>query len=170
MLIILLIVSIVAAAALVLVWLNRQANRMNEFFLAAATAYFLFDDLSARRAALLVAVTAVGQARTRVIAVLRSVEQMPDTLVTLFVSAAGLDNPELSGKSFVDLAATIRSRAGQLLADVSQFNGNLVELRQELFLEAPQYERALGGFTTTDPTVFPKLKPEGMERIYKFFS
>jgi hypothetical protein len=162
------LVLIVAAAWR---WLSKGARLVNEYFLAAATSYFLFDDPHARLAAVVAGLTNAGEARDAVVAVLMAIEQMPDTMALLFIAAAPTNDPVLSGTSVQDLARIIRMRAGHVRSDMARSaDTSLVTLRQQLFQKRPEYEHALGGVTKVNPHVFSRLRAEGFQRIVAMYT
>ena len=144
---------------------------MNEYLLAAATSYFIFEDARARLAAVVSGLTNAGDARDSVVAVLLAIEQMPDTMALLFLSATDSGRePIPSGTSTREWASAIRTRAGHIRSDMSRLaDVRLVTLRQQLFKEAPDYEHALGGVTKSNPRDLFSVatrRPETHHRLF----
>ena len=139
---------------------------MDEYFLAAASSYLLFNDLPARAAAVRAAAT--GALRDKMVAIALTLTQAPDTVMILLIMA---DRTRSLHKIPLPVAAEIiRDRAGDLMEQIENFKGGLVILRQQLHLEAPTYAIALGGFCRPNAAVFNGLDPNAMERLAKLFS
>ena len=143
---------------------------MIDYWFGAVASYLLFEDSAAADAAVLAAHTAVGEVRSNMLAVLLAISQAPDTVMLFFVAADATKEPVVSERPLPQVAATIRARATQLLSRTTTPSGSLVGLRQELFKKSPDYEKALGGATRPDPSVFKRLDQSAMTRLIKFYS
>ena len=140
------------------------------YFLAAATSYFIFNDMAARRAAVLATAVADVPNRVRILSTLAALADPPEAVVVLFASACVDPNCDVRQISPRELATRIQNNLNHLNRDIVRFDGDAVALRRRLREKAPEYEHGLADLERPNPAVFSRLDPGALSRIERLYS